>query len=175
MTTSLLGGKDARMPFWQTSRLDVTWTLRAGRRDFSYQRRNDSGLGSRYRFATLWPKSGFMSGDRSSGFCLFGQDIAEHRWWSPMQRAGRGNGNVKYILGQCKDGSSNPVSGAAVQCFLTASDLLVSETTSNTDGSYEAPSVYPGQAHYLVAYRPGSPDITGATVNTLTPTNRDGT
>ena len=32
-----------------------------------------------------------------------------------------------------------------------------------------------GTQHYLVAYKPGSPDTAGTTVNTLTPTNVDGT
>jgi hypothetical protein len=92
-----------------------------------------------------------------------------------MQRASRGNGATKFIMGNCKDAGGSPVSGAVVQCFLTVTDQIVSEVTSQTDGSYEAPTVYPGAAHYLVAYRPGSPDIAGTTVNTLTPTNRDGT
>ncbi len=107
--------------------------------------------------------------------CLFGQDIADTDWWSPNQRSARGNGATKFIMGQCKDSGGSGVSGATVQCFLTATDALVSETTADTYGNYEAPTVYPGAAHYLVAYRAGSPDITGATVNTLTPTNRDGT
>lgn len=170
-----LGGTDARMPLWQTSLLDVSWHLRAGRRSFSYRRRNDSGFGSRNKFVTLWPPSGFMSGDRSSGMCLFGQDIADTDWWSPNQRASRGNGATKFIRGQCKDSDGSPVSGAVVQCFLTGTDAIVSETTSQTDGTYEAPTPYPGTQHYLVAYRSGSPDIAGTTVNTLIPTNRDGT
>lgn len=174
MTTTLMGGTAALMPQFQTSLLDVSWHLRAHRRSFSYRRRQDSGFGSRNRYVTLWPPSGFMSGDRSGGF-LFGQDIADTDWWSPNQRACRGDGATKFIMGQCKDSGGSPVSGAVVQCFLTAGDVLASETTSNTDGSYEARTPYPGQAHYLVAYRPGSPDIAGTTVNTLTPTNRDGT
>lgn len=175
MTTMLMGGMDSRMGGFQTTLLDLSWHLRAGRRSFSYRSRQDSGFGSRNKFVTLWPPSGFMSGDRAEGFCLFGQDMADTDWWSPNQRAARGNGAQKFIMGSCKDSGGSPVSGAVVQCFLTANDTLVSEVTSNTNGTYEAPTVYPGAAHYLVAYRPGSPDIAGTTVNTLTGTNRDGT
>jgi hypothetical protein len=175
MTTMLLGGNDARRAGFQSSLLDDSWHIRAGKRDWSYRRRGDSQFGARNKYITLWPASGFMSGDRSSGFCLFGQDCAEFDAWSPSQRASRGNGQTKFIMGQCKDSGGSGVSGATVQCFLTATDALVSEITADTYGNYEAPTVYPGAAHYLVAYRAGSPDITGATVNTLTPTNRDGT
>ena len=44
------------------------------------------------------------------------------------------------------------------------------------DGTYAVP-VQQSKAtqHYLVAYKAGSPDTTGATVNTLLPTNVDGT
>lgn len=174
MTTTLTGGKDARMPKFQTSLLDVSWHLRAGRRSFSYQRRQDSGFGARSKFITLWPPSGFMSGDRAEGFCLFGQDIADTDWWSPNQRASRGNGATKFILGQCKDANGDGVSGAVVQGFVTATDSYVGETQCDSYGNYELGTVNPGVPHYLVAYRAGAPDIAGTTVNTLQPTNRDG-
>jgi hypothetical protein len=67
------------------------------------------------------------------------------------------------------------VSGATVQGFRTSDDLFVGETTADSSGNYELATVYPATNHYLVAYKAGSPDITGATVNTLQPTNRDGT
>lgn len=169
------GGMDARMPNYQTSLLDETWVIRAGRRDFSHRRRGESAFGARGRFYTLWPQSGMMSGDRSSGYCLFGMDCADTDWWSPPQRAGRGNGATKFIMGQCLDESSVAVSGAIVQGFLTATDAFVAEIACDASGLYELPTPNPGAAHYLVAYRAGAPDIAGTTVNTLTPTNRDGT
>lgn len=172
----LTGGLDAMAPSNQCTQFDaLPWFVRSGRRDNSYWRRGDSQFGSRNKYVTLWPGSGFMSGDRSEGFCMLGQDCCEQDQWGPIQRASRGNGAQKFIMGSCKDSGGSPVSGATVQCFLTANDNLVSEVTSNTNGTYEAPTVYPGAAHYLVAYRPGSPAIAGTTVNTLTGTNRDGT
>lgn len=78
-------------------------------------------------------------------------------------------------MGTTKDASSVPIGGAVVQTFVTSTDAYVSETTSDDNGRYEAGTPNAGVAHYLVAYIPGSPDRAGTTVNTLIPTNRDGT
>ena len=117
-----------------------------------------------------------MRGDASvSGYSLFGQDCADFDAWSPWQRAMRGNGALKFIMGVCKDSNGATVSGAVVQGFLTATDTFVRETTCGSLGEYELGTEYPSTNHYLVAYRAGSPDIAGTTVNTLQGTNRDGT
>jgi len=169
------GTQDARMPTYPTTLKDETWIVRSGRRDFSPRRRGDSEFGARSRFWTLWSRPQSMSGDLSGGYAQSGQDAANSGRWSPWQRATRGNGTVKFIMGQCKDGSDVGVSGATVQGFLTATDAYVGETTADSLGNYELGTPYPGAQHYLVAYRAGSPDIAGTTVNTLIPTNRDGT
>jgi hypothetical protein len=78
-------------------------------------------------------------------------------------------------MGRCLDSGATPVPNAVVQCFLAADDSFQRETTANADGYYEAGTDKVGQGHYLVAYKAGSPDIAGTTVNTLVPTNRDGT
>ena len=150
------------------------WWVRSGRRDMSYWRRQASQYGSRMRFFTLWPSSGFMSGDRSPGYCLIGQDMCEIGSWSPPQRAERGNGAMKFIRGTTKTDAGTPLGGVVVQCFLTATDQFVSESASDSNGQYEVGTVYPGQQHYLVAYNQ-SGNTAGTTVNTLLPTNRDGT
>lgn len=152
----------------------LPWFIRAARRDFSYWRRGESQFGARNRYATIWPQSGFMSGDRTPGYCQIGQDMAERDDWSPMQRASRGTSSAKFIRGQCKDGSGNALGGAVVQGFLTATDTFVGEVACDGNGNYELGSVYPGKSHYLVAYY-ASTNLAGTTVNTLVPTNRDGT
>jgi hypothetical protein len=98
-----------------------------------------------------------------------------HGDWEPLSGHGAGMQHTKFIRGRCVDESSNGVSGAVVQGFLTAADQYVGETTADASGNYELGTPNPGAAHYIVAYRAGSPDIAGTTVNTLTPTNRDGT
>jgi hypothetical protein len=83
---------------------------------------------------------------------------------------------MNFIRGSCKDASGVVVANAFVQAFVTATDAIAGEVQANTDGTYsvgvQQSKVTP---HYLVAYKAGSPDITGATVNTLLPTNVDGT
>lgn len=173
--SQFLGTLDARQPNFQTSLLDLAWYQRAGRLQDSQRVRYECQFGARNKFITLWPVSMQMSGDLSPGFSQIGQDASGVASWAPMQRSSRGNGASKFIMGQCKDSGGNGVSGATVQGFLTGSDKYIGETTADSLGNYELQSVYPATAHYLVAYRAGSPDIAGTTVNTLTPTNRDGT
>lgn len=171
-----VAASNALMANWQCDEADARgWFIRAGRLDMSYWRRGDSQFGSRNRFATLWPSSGFMTGDISAGYlCPANQDIQCSDWWSPMQRANRGNSGVKFIMGQCKDDAGNALGGAVVQGFLTANDAFVSEATCDDKGYYELATPYPGQAHYLVAYY-ATTNLAGTTVNTLIPTNRNGT
>ncbi len=83
---------------------------------------------------------------------------------------------LKFIKGLCVDTSDAALSGVTVQAFRTSDDAFAGyEVQSRTDGSYDLPTNFPGVNHYVVAYLPGSPDRTGATVNTLVPANIDGT
>ncbi len=161
------------------SRTDNDWFRRAGRPDRANDPRFGSGYGSRNKIFTLWPLSARMIGDTSVDFGMFGRDVAGgadfYQAWSPWQRPMRGNGSTKFIMGTCYDSLGNAVPGAVVQGFVTATDAFVTETQCDDKGNYELATTFPGTQHYLVAYRAGSPAIAGTTVNTLTPTNRDGT
>lgn len=148
--------------------------IRTARPDFLHQRRQFSGRQDGYAWVNLWPRSAMMSGDASAPMTILGGDARDFGAWSPDQRSSRGNGSRKYIMGACRDVDGNAVPGATVVGFLTAGDLLVAETACDDKGNYELPTPYPGAPHYLVAYRTGAPDIAGTSVNTLTPTNRDG-
>ena len=168
-----LGLLDALRPTMQQNIHDETWVVRSGRRDFSHTRRGESKFGSRGNFWTLWSRPQMFSGDLSGGYCI--EDGSNgYGEWSPNQRASRGNGAVKFIMGRCLDADGNGVSGAIVQGFLTDSDVFVGQIGAGSDGSYQLGTPYPGTNHYLVAYRAGSPDIAGTTVNTLQGTNTDG-
>lgn len=171
--TMFMGQLDAMQPDYQGSILDLSWHVRAGRVDFSYRRRGESQYGARNRFVTLWPPSRMLSGDPSVPMSGFVQDQNDR--WSPYQRAARGNGTLKFIMGKCVDNAGTPVPNAIVQGFRTSNDQFLRETPADAFGNYEVGSEYLGENHYLVAYKAGSPDIFGTTVNTLQPTNRDGT
>lgn len=70
------------------------------------------------------------------------------------------------ISGVTKDSAGAVLASCRVELFRTADDSPVSQTTSNANGVYIIPASNVLQ-HYIVAYKAGSPDVTGATVNTL--------
>lgn len=96
--------------------------------------------------------------------------------FEPYSCDGEGTQTKRFIKGTVVDASDVAVSGANVQGFITSTDAYVGEVQSRDDGSYDLPTeTIAGVQHYLVAYKPGSPDTAGTTVNTLTSTNVDGT
>ena len=171
-----LGGLNALFgPTYQTNRSDIGWERRAGRPNMMPDARFGSGYGSRNKYMLLWPLSSVISGDRAADFGIFGRDAADggdfYRTWSPWQRSLRGNGRAaQFTPGYTYNDVGGILGGAEVQIFLTSNDAYVGNTFSDNNGWYQAWSVYPGQQHYFVAYAPGSPDVAGTTVRTLTPT-----
>jgi hypothetical protein len=57
-----------------------------------------------------------------------------------------------------------------VDLMRAVDDVKLDSVTSDGTGAFAFRSARRDQAHYLIAYKPGSPDIAGTTVNTLTPT-----
>lgn len=74
---------------------------------------------------------------------------------------------VLRIFGVTRDGAGIALAGCTVHLFRTSDDVEVGETVSDGAGNYEFRSVSAAAAHYVVAYKPGSPDRAGTTVNTL--------
>lgn len=96
--------------------------------------------------------------------------------FEPFSRDGEGTQSKNFLRGTCVDASDVPIANAIVQAFVTATDTFAGEVTGHTDGTYIlGVEQSKATAHYLVAYKVGSPDIAGTTVNTLLPTNVDGT
>lgn len=96
--------------------------------------------------------------------------------YEPYSCDGPGSQNLKFLKGLTKDASDNVLSGVIVQAFRTSDDAFAGyEVQSREDGSYDLATNFPGVNHYAVAYLAGSPDRAGTTVNTLVPTNVDGT
>ena len=62
-----------------------------------------------------------------------------------------------------------PQAGANIDLFLTTEDTLVQRTVSDAAGAFSFLQMGAGP-YYIVAYKAGTPDIAGTTVNTLTPT-----
>lgn len=70
------------------------------------------------------------------------------------------------ITGITKDSSSAALSNCTVNLFDTLSNTLQQTTLSDGSGNYSF-VVDKTKAWYVVAYKAGSPDVVGGTVNTL--------
>ncbi len=130
------------------------------------------------RWYSLWSwgcRIGYGAPTGSDGVSV-NRDLSTPDLFEPFTCDGPGTQSVNFFLGTCKDASDVAVANAIVQGFVTSGDAYLGEVQANTDGTY-ALGVQVGKSTpcYLVAYKQGSPDITGATVNTLLATNVDGT
>ena len=70
------------------------------------------------------------------------------------------------IAGVSRDSTGAALAGCTVHLMLTGPDILAQVTVSDASGNFSFSN--PGSGpFYLVAYKPGSPDVSGTTVNTL--------
>jgi hypothetical protein len=67
-----------------------------------------------------------------------------------------------------RDSAGLALGNCRVELFVTARDVAIAEVVSDAAGNFafDMPGTGP---FYLVAYKAGSPDIAGTTVNTLMP------
>jgi hypothetical protein len=70
------------------------------------------------------------------------------------------------IVGVTRDSAGAALPFCVLEMFLTSDDTLAARGRSDASGNYrfDASSVL---THYIVAYKPGAPDVAGTTVNTL--------
>lgn len=156
-------------PAYEERRHEPRWSMQA---------RSPKTWRDRNQWASLWPSSRFAGGSGGAGtdaMFVVGQGLECSGQYEPFSCDGEGTQSIKFVLGVCVDASDVPIANATVQGFVTSTDAYTGEGVSRADGSYAVPTQNPGVAHYLVAYKAGAPDIGGTTVNTLTPTNLDGT
>ena len=129
------------------------------------------------RWYSLWSfgcRVGY--GDVSGADGASCRDLSSPDLYEPFSCDGDGAQTLKFIKGQAVDSTDTPISGAILHSFRTSDDAFGGyEVESREDGSYDLPTQFPGVNHYVVAHKAGSPDIGGVTVNTLQPTNIDGT
>ena len=146
---------------------------------WQWQGRAPKTWADRNRFVSLWSfgcRLGYGAPAGSDGAAPTSRDMTARDLFEPYSCDGNGTQSIKWIKGQCVDASGNASAGAIVQAFRTSDDAFAGEVNANsTDGTFDVPTPYVGANHYLVAYKPGAPDIGGTTVNTLVPTNIDGT
>lgn len=80
-----------------------------------------------------------------------------------------GGTNSRFgIVGVTRDAYGSVLGSCTVRLFRTSDDVEVDQTTSDPNtGAFLASTPYYPDAHYLVAYKTGSPDVAGTSVNTL--------
>jgi hypothetical protein len=141
---------------------------------WSWQQRSPKTWKDRNQWNSLWSWGCRVGGGDLEGYAV--QGLASKDLFEPYSCDGEGTQSKNFLRGTCKDSGGTPVANAIVQAFVTATDAFAGEVQGNTDGTYTL-GVEQGKstAHYLVAYKAGSPDTAGTTVNTLLPTNVDGT
>lgn len=132
------------------------------------------GWNSKWSFGCRTSGGGEVSG--LDGASAIGQSLADKDLFEPYSCDGEGTQTLKWIKGQCVDVNDAPLSGVNVAAFRTSDNAVAGITVqSREDGSYDVPTMFPGVDHFVRAYLDGSPDRTGVTLDTLQPTNIDGT
>ncbi len=77
--------------------------------------------------------------------------------------------NYWLLTGVTRDSAGAALGGCVVDLFTTSDDVLRFSTVSDASGNFSFSLPSNGWTCYLVAYKAGSPDVAGVTVNTLTP------
>lgn len=145
---------------------------------WQWQCRSPKTWKDRNCWVSLWSRGQFSmcANDGSFAGTPIGSDYSGAMGYEPFSCDGEGTQSVNFLRGTCKDSVGAAVASAIVQGFRTSDDFYLGEVTGAVDGTYTlGVHVSKTTACYLVAYKAGSPDIAGTTVNTLLPTNVDGT
>lgn len=174
-TAGATGGGFASYGGWQPWFLEETNLVRP---DYCWQRRTSKTWKDRNQWYSLWSFGCRVSGDGTLGYAPAGggQGLADKDLFEPYSCDGEGTQSRNFLRGTCKDAGGTPVANAEVQAFRTSDDSFQGSDFSCGDGTYGVGVQQPTSVqHYLVAYKAGTPDISGTTVNTLLPTNVDGT
>lgn len=119
----------------------------------------------------LWPTSRGVGGSLAAGIS---DDAASCGVWGvELADDGGVRSGVKYI-GVTKDSTGTALAGATVSAYLTVpADMrtpaapVAASVVSDAGGYFEAVSPFPSTDHYIVAYKPGSPDVAGTSKNNL--------
>ena len=162
----------------QPGSLQPTYSEQLAEPRWSWQARGPKTWKDQNRFTSLWSfgcRIGYGTPIGTDGVGT-NRDMSASDLYEPYSCDGGGSQTLKFIKGMCVDASDVALMGVNVRAFRTSDDTFAGYTVqSREDGSYDLATNFPGVNHYVVAYMAGSPDIGGTTLNTLQPTNIDGT
>lgn len=119
-------------------------------------RRGDDGM--------LWPLSRGMGSGMSQ---LFGGDASNTSNSFRHEVDASGTPTRAQISGVTRDSTTNPLANCTIQVLSADGTLLAYSTTSDGNGNYEAYVEDPTLNYKVDAYKTGSPDVAGTTINTL--------
>jgi hypothetical protein len=91
--------------------------------------------------------------------------LPEDGVWFPQTDWAASN---RAIVGVSRDSTGAALASCRVELFGTGSDQIIAETVSDAGGNFTFGNPGTGP-FYIVAYKTGSPDVAGTTVNTLFP------
>ena len=144
------------------------------RRVRGYQSLSPTAWFDKRKWVSIWPRGSFMGGDSGNMEAFpIGLENNSRPQYDVYQCDGPGTQGLKFIMGNVQDASGNAV-GGVVLGFRTSDNLFIRQTTVDGNGNYKLGTQYPNVNHYCIAYSVGSPDRLGTTLNTLVPTNIDG-
>lgn len=79
--------------------------------------------------------------------------------------------SIKLLIsGVTYNSTGTPLSTSIVKLYFTTTDIVVSSTVSDSLGNYSFIGS-PSTVYYLIAYKAGSPDVAGTTLNTVIATD----
>jgi hypothetical protein len=74
------------------------------------------------------------------------------------------------LSGVTRDSTGTILGSCSVDLMRSSDDLKFDGTTSDAAGNFTFKAAQYGTNYYIVAYKPGSPDVAGTSVATLQPT-----
>lgn len=108
-----------------------------------------------------WPRSTLLGDD------VVDVGMLEADWFEPPETT-RGMNTRFGFVGVTRDVYGSILGGCVVKAFRTTTDEKTDQQVSDvTTGAFLVSTPYYPDAHYLVSYKAGSPDVQGSTVNTL--------
>lgn len=72
------------------------------------------------------------------------------------------------LSGVTRDGSGLAVGNCDIKIVRQSDDVVVQRITSDVNGNYSSDALGPG-SYQVLAYKAGTPQLVGATINTLQP------
>lgn len=130
---------------------------------------------SRFAAPAYWPTTRFSGVNNNVGVDNVSMLLSRQSEYEQWMKSS-GINSSKTITGITKDVNGNPLAGVSVNAYRTSADVTNNlpadlkegpTAVSAADGAYTI-YVSNSDAHYLVGYKAGSPDVSGTTLNTLT-------